>query len=287
MLQSVVILIALANCLWAGDSISFLNSRSASSAVIPVRISSSLPLSSGMYWNSMLSHIVDLSGAPAAWSMKDWKTAAGILSLAGFAYHYDDEIAYTVQTVKTQTSNRIGMYAEPFGNKKILVPMLSAMYIGGIFRQSPHLQKTALTAMESFLITNMITAILKRTTGRIRPYCKLGHEMWTGASAEGYRQSFPSGHTAYAFSVATVFATEFSDVPLVPWISYGVAGLVGLSRMNSNVHWSSDVLCGAALGYFIGKAVTRFNRDKQFDFLSIIPRLNTCGVGVDFSYSIR
>lgn len=67
--------------------------------------------------------------------------------------------------------------------------------------------------------------------------------------------SFPSGHTAAAFSAATVYAMEYKDRPIVPIIAYSAASLIGLSRITENKHWATDVLAGAVLGYFCGRQV--------------------------------
>ena len=69
--------------------------------------------------------------------------------------------------------------------------------------------------------------------------------------------SFPSGHTTVIFAAATVYAEEYRNIPWVPYVSYGVATLVGLSRITENKHWISDVFAGAALGYVTGLQVVR------------------------------
>lgn len=58
-------------------------------------------------------------------------------------------------------------------------------------------------------------------------------------------QSFPSGHTTTAFALATVlsFLSPRWRVPV-----FGVAALVGVSRVVLGMHYPSDVLGGAILG---------------------------------------
>ena len=48
---------------------------------------------------------------------------------------------------------------------------------------------------------------------------------------------------------------------------------MGLSRLEQNVHWSSDVLAGALIGTTLGKVVTRLNQKKRFGKTSQV-RLN-------------
>jgi branched-subunit amino acid transport protein len=58
--------------------------------------------------------------------------------------------------------------------------------------------------------------------------------------------SFPSGHTATAFVAAEFLHQEYGDKSL--WISaagYGMATLVGVSRVYRNRHWVSDIIAGA------------------------------------------
>ena len=61
--------------------------------------------------------------------------------------------------------------------------------------------------------------------------------------------SFPSGHTAMAFSSATILHREYGH--LSPWVSvagYSVATVTGISRMLNNRHWLTDVIVGASVG---------------------------------------
>ena len=41
--------------------------------------------------------------------------------------------------------------------------------------------------------------------------------------------------------------------------AYTLAALVGWARLRDNVHWFSDVLAGATLGYIVGRTTVRVN----------------------------
>jgi len=85
----------------------------------------------------------------------------------------------------------------------------------------------------------------------VRTVCRMG-------SGRGYPETcsafdaFPSGHTATAFSIATVFATQYKDIKAIPVICYSTATLVGISRLTEHEHWASDVFVGGIMGYLCG-----------------------------------
>lgn len=64
------------------------------------------------------------------------------------------------------------------------------------------------------------------------------------------RNSFPSGHTATAFTAATILHKEYG-LTRSPWFSiggYAVATTTGVMRVLNNRHWISDVMAGAGIG---------------------------------------
>jgi membrane-associated phospholipid phosphatase len=61
--------------------------------------------------------------------------------------------------------------------------------------------------------------------------------------------AFPSGHTAYAFTIATFMDKEFRHKsPWISVVSYSLAGATGVLRVLNDAHWMSDVLAGAGVG---------------------------------------
>lgn len=115
---------------------------------------------------------------------------------------------------------------------------------------------------ESFLLAHGTKEILKNTIVRYRPY------MYTDVKNEGdfdsldFQNSFPSGHTTYAFMSATfvsyVFCQYFPEsnlkIPVIA-LSYGFAAGTAFMRVASGNHFMTDVLAGAAIGSAWGFAV--------------------------------
>jgi len=85
----------------------------------------------------------------------------------------------------------------------------------------------------------------------VRPGASFNDTFFSGGQSPFKGSSFPSGHAAGVFSVATVVATRYRNHRWVPWVTYAFATAVSFSRVTTLSHFPSDVFLGAALGYTI------------------------------------
>ncbi len=76
--------------------------------------------------------------------------------------------------------------------------------------------------------------------------------------------SFPSGHTAGAFATFTALILLTSR-PLVKWLWFGLAIIVGLSRMYLSQHFFIDVYFGSIIGVLVAVLtyLTYYRRKKD------------------------
>lgn len=109
-------------------------------------------------------------------------------------------------------------------------------------------------AINASVSTALVVETLKIGLGRARPYVPGEHGRFTGPSLSGQYHSMPSGHSANAFAMATVLAHRY---PEQASLLYGLALVIGLSRIQLGVHWPSDVIAGAAIGLFVGDQVVQ------------------------------
>ena len=141
----------------------------------------------------------------------------------------------------------------------IMAGVPSAFLVVGYFRHDSYTEQTALLAGEAYADSAIVDVAMKMTTRRLRPSDIApngnfsdtffnSHKGFSGTST-----SFPSGHAAAAFSIATVFAHRYRQHRWIPWVAYGVASTIGFSRLTTQAHFPSDVFLGAALGYSIAR----------------------------------
>jgi membrane-associated phospholipid phosphatase len=79
--------------------------------------------------------------------------------------------------------------------------------------------------------------------------------------------SFPSGHTATAFTNASLLYYEYKDSNL--WYAssgFLFATATGILRIANNKHYTSDVLAGAGIGLASGLVVSYWNPFKSMSF---------------------
>jgi len=138
----------------------------------------------------------------------------------------------------------------------------AAFYAIGLMRRDSYAQHTVLLAGEAVLDSEILTTVMKDLDRRFRPASIPPNgdlaQSWfkeTHGSYLGGVGSFPSGHTIAAFSIATVFANRYPNPRWHVWLAYGLASLVGFSRVSLQSHFPSDVFAGAALGYAIAHYV--------------------------------
>ncbi len=223
---------------------------------------------------------VHIGTAPLRWEGADWvKFGLGVAAVGG-ALLLDEDLREIVDRNNTGAVRKVANAASPFGSEYSF-GTLGAFYLAGKLLKNEKAQAVAEDGIASSLIAaGVISPILKSTVGRRRP-----SQTEATFSRDGGGVSFPSGHTTQAFAVASVIAAHYPSF----WVqaaAYGVAGLVGLSRMEQGAHYASDVLAGALIGVAVGNAVVRLHDSERFH-LSVMPAVNPRSRGVALMFSIR
>lgn len=228
------------------------------------------------YWHSGLTVL----GQPLHYDWKDWTIFGGIATATTLAFVYDDEIFnYIDKTFTNSQSNTISQYSDIYGEELFIVPSIALTYGIGAIAKDTRLKNMSLATLQSFIFAELASAGIKVLTCRERP--DANSQSWLGPFATFESTSFVSGHATRAFALATTVAGFYPEKKWIGIVSYSLATMTSLGRVISKEHWTSDVIVGAALGYFIGRGVVKFNEKiGNINQVKIEPIATNYGVGI-------
>jgi len=191
--------------------------------------------------------------SPRTLRRSDVKFFAPFATLSGLVIVSDSSIARAGpdQPSSWRRSQKVSDYAA-----LSLIGAGSGAYLWGQVTSNERLRETGLLSGEAALNSTAVVYALKSITQRPRP-----QQMRNGNFFQG-GDSFPSEHSAIAWSVASVLAHEYPG-PLTKFLAYGLASAVTLTRVSSQQHFASDALVGSALGWYFGRQVYRAHHDPE------------------------
>ena len=169
----------------------------------------------------------------------------------------------------------------------VAVPL--GLYLYGRSNEDTRLQITGLAIGQAAILGAVISSGLKAFTGRVPPNehknpNDYSQDFRFGFLRGGVYQGWPSSHTTSAFAMAVTLMKLYPDNSVISIGGLTYASLIGLG-VSTNIHWFSDAVAGAFIGYAIGAAVgtgysTLLNstdEDHSFEFFMTPAR-------VGFSY---
>lgn len=150
-----------------------------------------------------------------------------------------------------------------------------SMFTAGRLAEGQRFRAMTYDMLDAVVVNLAYTELVKVAVGRERP------------NGEN-NKSFPSGHTSNSFTMAAVAERHYGWKVGVP--AYALATVVGLSRIQQDKHYLSDVVGGATLGYIVGRTVVRVNsqspgavRSTRIDVTPLLGR-DTRGARLSVSF---
>jgi len=128
-----------------------------------------------------------------------------------------------------------------WGDVRVQVPLALGAWGIGSATGNAEIAGLGYDMSRGLLLTYGVTSLLKVSFQRTRP------------NGEDY--SFPSGHTASAFTTAGVVSARYGG-----WaggIAIGLGVVTAMGRMEDMKHYASDVVAGAIIGWIIGRNAGR------------------------------
>ena len=137
--------------------------------------------------------------------------------------------------------DEIADFGNIWGDIRVQAPLALGVWGVGGLTGDAEMADLGFDLSRSLLLTYGTVSALKVTFNRTRP--------------NGEEYSFPSGHTAAAFSTAGVVSRRYGG-----WaggVAIGLGVVAGLGRMEDRKHYASDVVAGATIGWIIGRNAGR------------------------------
>ncbi|WP_337871985.1 phosphatase PAP2 family protein [Ignavibacterium sp.] len=205
---------------------------------------------------------VRLLSAPSDFNKNDWITFGSVTALTSTAFLIDRENREFWQRNRTKTLDDVSEVGRIYGEISYAAILSGSLYLGGKVFKDKDVSVTGRMLLEGLLYAGLTTTVLKFATGRSRPYMNEGELQFNFFQTTNDYLSFPSGHSTVAFTLSSILSDRINNT----YASIGLYSLAVLTlwqRMYSDNHWLSDVILGASIGYFIGKAVVKFDDDSK------------------------
>lgn len=144
--------------------------------------------------------------------------------------------------LRTRRMREFGDTGQVLGGPAVTGGAASALFVAGRISRNERFRKLTYSLAQATAMNLALAAGVKACVRRERPSGENQH-------------SFYSGHTSNAFAWAAVLTHNHGLRVAIP--SYAVAVLMGVSRLEKNKHYLTDVTAGATIGYIIGRTVGR------------------------------
>jgi membrane-associated phospholipid phosphatase len=207
-----------------------------------------------------------------------WWEAAAVLGGTGLLLADDRHVLHDVREHPTSGAADVADVFRPVGDIKVYTALTLGTLGVGLLAKDAGITRTGAQLAASGALAAASFGLLKVVTGRSRPDVGQGAYDFHPFAGGG---SFPSGHSAMAFALATTLG----DASHSTWVTAGlyvIATGTAWSRVYDERHWPSDVFLGAALGVTSAKLVN--GRWRLFGLRSPGFLVSPAGPGLQMSF---
>ena len=175
-----------------------------------------------------------------------WLLGGTVLTITVYQFEDAERAAEALDQGIWDTLSDIGNI---WGDARLQMPLAAGIWGIGSWTDKPDMAELGFELSRGLLLSYGVVSIMKPLFDRTRP--------------NGDPYSFPSGHTAAAFTTAGVVTRRYGGWAGAATLALGV--MTGMGRMEDMKHYASDVVAGATIGWIIGRNAAR---EKPQDGLS-------------------
>jgi membrane-associated phospholipid phosphatase len=218
------------------------------------------------------SHARSASDSTPVWfTRRDRMATVGFASATLLALPFDRAAAHRFQQPALHRNARVAGAATGIGwlGDPGALSLSAGTFVIGRMAHHDGLADAGLHSTQAIVFGGATTKALKFIIGRARPSEVAGRDafVFRPGRGKGDYASLPSGHTTAAFAAASAVSAELACSTyaqshprigrMAPFLLYGAATLVGVTRMYHDAHWASDVIAAAGIGTLSGHLTVR------------------------------
>ena len=174
------------------------------------------------------------------------------------SFYFDDKIIKAASFLRNTALNQFFLGIAFLSSEIIIFFVLTSLFLW-----NENKRRWIFPLWLTLIFSATTSFLLKISAHRMRPYGagivsaipilqESSHLIWNF--------SFPSSHALIAFSVIPLLSREFPKLKHA-WIIF--ATVIAFSRVYFGLHYLSDVLSGALIGYIIGFLIVKYEEENK------------------------
>jgi membrane-associated phospholipid phosphatase len=216
-------------------------------AAVPATAQEAAPFADSLAAPAVSAEVPETRGG---FGRREWAVAGALLGSAFLLDRAVDDAVPEGGGERLEPGTRV---LNHLGRPLNALAVIGGAWAAGKVADRPGLARSAEHVTVALVASGVVNGALKYGVGRERPGTAADPHEYAPFNPDNGFQSFPSGHTVVAFSLAAAVSEE-AGRPWVTGAAYGAAALVGWSRVYDDKHWASDVVGGAVVGVAVSKA---------------------------------
>ncbi len=197
------------------------------------------------------------------WNRRQKQKAALISIIVIFAvlvcFYFDNQLVKGFSLIRNNVLDWFFLLITHLSSEVIIFLALTALFLW-----KDHKRRWIFPLWVTFAVSSIIGFILKITIQRPRPFQlnivsllpslqKASYDLWSF--------SFPSNHAMLAFCAIPILSEQY---PKLKKVWFAIAIIIALSRVYFGLHFFSDIIAGALMGYVMGMIMVNIEKEHRF-----------------------
>lgn len=200
---------------------------------------------------------------PTKWVGSDWIRLGVVIGVSISFMPLDEKVSKAIAGNQQYYKSGIVIGGKVYGSWYSIGGVAAIYGFYGLFADNDGAKKICVELLQAGIYSEAVSEILKVAVSRDRPLVNDGSFTFHPFTLinDNYH-SFPSGHSTSAMALSTVMSRH-APTTFLKILAYVPVAFTIFSRQYQKEHWLTDVIPGAAIGYFTGTWVVDLHEGKR------------------------